>query len=254
VIIQCSNCHTRYHYEDARFQGAAVKKIRCTKCATIFEIRNPAVAVIPQGFQADETGPLNSPLLSSDDFALDSTMMGMGRPKKLNPMPPPLPNSPIGRALASSLTAIPPPIVPTGMPPAPLPPVAKPLSREPSTDEFPIASKSGGALDPGKLKLPLGYRLSLACLAGPDSGKIFEIEKPRVTLGRANADITLNDAQCSRQHAAIEVMEDEVQLVDLGSTNGSFYGEKRVTRLDLENRTEFDIGATTLMFIKTRRD
>jgi len=45
VIIQCSSCQARYHYDESRFGGASVKRIKCTKCTTVFEIRNPAVAL-----------------------------------------------------------------------------------------------------------------------------------------------------------------------------------------------------------------
>ena len=240
MIIQCTSCQTRYHYDDSRFAGAAIKKIRCTKCATVFEIRNPAVPVVPEGFQPEETGPLNSPILGSDDFSLDSTTMGMGPRRRPAPVPPP--NSPLGRVIASSL---PPP--PAPMPAAPQPPPPNPYVRQAATDEQP---RGGG----GGLKMPGGFRLSLACLAGPDSGRIFEIDRPRITIGRANADIVLSDSQCSRAHAAIEVMDEQVFVVDLGSTNGTYMGEKRIAREELENRSEFDVGATTLMFIRTRME
>ena len=66
-----------------------------------------------------------------------------------------------------------------------------------------------------------------------------------------DADIVVSDIQCSRQHAAIEVMDEHVFLVDLGSTNGTYFGERRVTETELENRMEFDVGASTLMFLRT---
>jgi pSer/pThr/pTyr-binding forkhead associated (FHA) protein len=105
-----------------------------------------------------------------------------------------------------------------------------------------------------RLKLPDRERLSLACIAGPDAGKIFEILKPRTVIGRANADIVLSDGECSRQHAAIEVSDDLAMLIDLASTNGTYVGERRVKEYELENRSEFDVGASTLMFIRSRRD
>ena len=101
------------------------------------------------------------------------------------------------------------------------------------------------------LRMPEGVRLSLACISGPDSGRIFEIEKPRVVIGRANADIVVSDIQCSRQHAAIEVQDENVFLVDLGSTNGTYVFDQRIGRAELDNRTEFEIGTTTLMLIRS---
>jgi predicted Zn finger-like uncharacterized protein len=230
VIIQCSSCQTRYHYDERRFAGAQKKKIRCTKCTTIFEIFNPelahAAALAPS---VEESGPLNSPILGADDFSLDTTMMGGGPRRRPVPVPPPLPPGlAVGAAGGAAV----------------------------STDVGVRPLQGGRSVPPPgrKLALPPGYRISLACLAGPDSGRIFEVDKPRVTLGRANADIVLTDGQCSRQHAAIEVADEQIFLQDLASTNGTFVGEKKVDRVELDNRTEFDVGATTLMLIKTRKD
>lgn len=231
MIIQCSSCQTRYHYDERRFSGAPKKKIRCTKCTTVFEIFNPelaqAAALAPS---VEESGPLNSPILGADDFSLDTTMMG-GGPRKRPLVPPPLPP---GLAVGASGGGG---AVSTDVGVRPLP-----------------GGRSAGAPAGRKLALPAGYRISLACLAGPDSGRIFEVDKPRVTLGRANADIVLTDGQCSRQHAAIEVADEQIFLQDLGSTNGTFVAEKKIDRVELDNRTEFDVGATTLMLIRTRKD
>ena len=92
MIIQCSECKTRYHYDEARFAGAPAKKIRCTKCATIFEIRNPSLAAPPPDFQPEETGSIGGPLLGSDDFSLDTTAMGSARRRPTQP-PPPFPTA-----------------------------------------------------------------------------------------------------------------------------------------------------------------
>lgn len=241
MIIQCPSCTTRYHYDETRFQGVPAKKIKCTKCSSIFEIRNPTFGAspTPSDFNVEQTGSVMNPLLGSDDFSLDTTVMGGPRPFRRPPGPPP------------GSVPVPPPLPPVAPRPAVPPPV--PVASSASTDAHPKTAGPTSANDP-RLKLPTGMRLSLACLAGPDSGRIFEIDRPRVTMGRANADIVLTDPQCSRNHAAIEVMEDQVFVVDLASTNGTFMGEKRITRAEVENRAEFDLGGTTLMLIKTRRE
>lgn len=101
-------------------------------------------------------------------------------------------------------------------------------------------------------QLPAGKRLSLAILDGPDAGSVFRIERPRVTIGRSNADLTLNDSEASRQHAAVEVRETVYSLVDLGSTNGTlFNGEKIEGAVELFDKSEFRVGSTTLMLIVT---
>ena len=102
------------------------------------------------------------------------------------------------------------------------------------------------------LQLPAGKRLSLAILGGPDAGTVYRIERPRITIGRANADLTLNDTEASRQHAAIEVRDTQYRLSDLGSTNGTLYeGSKIEQAVELTDKAEFQVGATTLMLIVT---
>jgi len=78
VIIQCTSCRARYHYDESRFGGLAVKRIKCTKCANVFEIRNPSLPApdpsVPGStigadeFSLDETA-LTAPLLDPDFYA-----------------------------------------------------------------------------------------------------------------------------------------------------------------------------------------
>jgi len=103
----------------------------------------------------------------------------------------------------------------------------------------------------GDLSMPADRRLSLAVLQGKDSGRIFMVDKPRMTLGRGEADIVLNDTEVSRVHAAIEVRGARVVLKDLSSTNGIFVNDVKVSQSEIENRTEFRIGGTRLMLILT---
>lgn len=232
MIIQCSACKTRYHYDEARFAGAPAKKIRCTKCATVFEIRNPAAtAPPPAGFQADETTGFGAPMPGADDFNFDTTVMGPHRKRPTIP-PPPV----AGAAPAPVTTSA----------PAPAPPRAGTAEVE--------RPPAGAAAAGRRLRLPDWERLSLACIAGPEAGRIFEIEKARVVIGRAGSDVLLNDPECSRNHAAIEVSDDKVFLVDLGSTNGTYVSDKRIAQAELENRSEFDVGSSTLMLIRTRKE
>jgi predicted Zn finger-like uncharacterized protein len=239
LIIQCNACSTRYHYDEARFAGAPAKRIRCTKCATIFEIRNPAVsAPPPAGFQPEETSNFAAHMPGADDFNLDTTVMGSHRKR---PAVAAAPASARGPAPSASPAADPPSHV------------AVPRS---GTAEFemPPAAATGAAAAGRRLRLPDWERLSLACIAGPEAGRIFEIDKARVVLGRAGGDVILNDPECSRQHAAIEVSDEKVFLVDLASTNGTYVADKRITQVELENRSEFDVGSTTLMLIRTRKE
>ena len=108
-----------------------------------------------------------------------------------------------------------------------------------------------GARPEGAPFLPDRHRVSLAVIAGPESGRIFEIDKPRVVIGRSDADINVDDPEVSRQHAALEIFGDKVALVDMGSTNGTLVDDETITEALLENQSEFSIGGSTLMLILT---
>jgi predicted Zn finger-like uncharacterized protein len=113
------------------------------------------------------------------------------------------------------------------------------------------ASTSQDVMESAHLELAPGKRYSLAVLQGGATGQIFPIAKPRVTLGRAGADINLDDAEASRQHAAVEILGDHAILRDLGSTNGTFVDSQRIQQQVLTNQGEFRIGSHVLMFIVT---
>ncbi len=116
------------------------------------------------------------------------------------------------------------------------------------TEQSPIPQPKGEPT----LQLPQGKRLSLAILGGPDAGTVFRIERPRITIGRANADLTLNDTEASRQHAALEVRDTSYRLSDLGSTNGTLVDGSRIdSAVELTDKAEFQVGGTTLMLIVT---
>jgi two-component system cell cycle response regulator len=68
-------------------------------------------------------------------------------------------------------------------------------------------------------------------------------------LGRGErADIRVLDDGVSREHAAIERDGGKVVLVDLGSTNGTFYNGARIEkRQDLSDGDKISIGATTIL-------
>ena len=103
----------------------------------------------------------------------------------------------------------------------------------------------------GFVELPKDRRYSLAVLQGPATGQIFAISKVRTTIGRAGADINIDDPEASRTHAAVEIVGDHAMLRDLGSTNGTFVDVEKVESHVLNNQMEFRIGSHVLMFIVT---
>ena len=86
MIIECTNCHSKYQYNEERFENKPSKKIKCAKCATIFEIFNPAFADQPQARPATMSVP-RSPAPSAPP-AGDQTFHSS--PKKEKQPEPPL--------------------------------------------------------------------------------------------------------------------------------------------------------------------
>ncbi len=131
--------------------------------------------------------------------------------------------------------------------------IARPKrTQQDTTEQKPIPQHPTGKLTTGELKMPEGKRLSLAIIDGPDAGNVMRIEKPRVTIGRSGADITINDTEASRQHAAVEVRDTSYVLQDLGSTNGTLVDGRKIGQAtELQDKSEFQIGSTVLMLIVT---
>ena len=122
-----------------------------------------------------------------------------------------------------------------------------PSRREPTAKKIVSTNPRPAA----ELKMPASSKVSLAVIAGPEAGRMYEIGKPRVVIGRHDADISVDDPEISRSHAAIELTGDKALLVDLGSTNGTFVGEEQIQECPIENQSEFSVGGSTLMLIVT---
>jgi hypothetical protein len=78
---------------------------------------------------------------------------------------------------------------------------------------------------------------------------IYELQTPVTLLGRGtDCDLRLVDPGVSRHHAELRVENDQVVLVDLGSTNGTFVNGQPVRRVALTDGTRISLGRTTLVF------
>ncbi len=70
----------------------------------------------------------------------------------------------------------------------------------------------------------------LTAISGPGFGKRFDIEKKETILGRhPDCDVTIEVGAVSRQHAKIVQVGSVLQLVDLGSRNGTFLNGQLIT-------------------------
>jgi type III secretion system (T3SS) inner membrane Yop/YscD-like protein len=99
--------------------------------------------------------------------------------------------------------------------------------------------------------LPKDKKVSLLVTGGPLKGRTFPIEKPQVLIGRAQADIVIEDTQISRKHCVLEIHGFGGLLVDLDSVNGTFFNGKKIASCELAHLSEFQLGGTTLMLAVT---
>jgi pSer/pThr/pTyr-binding forkhead associated (FHA) protein len=95
--------------------------------------------------------------------------------------------------------------------------------------------------------MPKGLRISLTVLEGKDVGKTVVVDKPDFIIGRENADMVLNDVQVSRKHAVLQLHDRRIVLKDLGSTNGTFIGNRQIKEEELKHLDEISIGGTRLL-------
>jgi predicted Zn finger-like uncharacterized protein len=211
MIIVCPSCQSRYRFDESKLGERPRARTRCSKCGGTIDIENPRVGAMT---------------LPPSDLEL--------------PVPP--------------------------APPAPAAPEPKPAERPTSEDttrthrkltsipEQPTGQETITGQDihkMGILELPRDKRYALAVIQGPATGQIFQISKTRTTLGRSGCDINLNDPECSRQHAVVEIFGERIVLRDLDSTNGTFIESERIEHYELTNHMEFRLGSHVLMLIVT---
>jgi predicted Zn finger-like uncharacterized protein len=212
MIIVCPSCQARYKFDEAKLGQRAKAKTKCAKCSSPIEIENPL-------FGAMTLPPTPEP---------PPTVVPSGSPPQQPPPQPPEESTRKTRTVDPTMRG------------------AMRGDAAISTSQDVMGGDSGA-----NLELAPGKRYSLAVLQGASTGQIFHISKPRVVLGRAGSDINLDDAEASRQHAAVEILGDHAILRDLGSTNGTFAESQRIQQHVLTNQTEFRIGSHVLMFIVT---
>lgn len=105
------------------------------------------------------------------------------------------------------------------------------------------------SVDGRLLRLPQDQEISLRVLEGNEKGTVYPVLQPRITIGRTNADLNVNDRLASRLHCALEITEEGVVLRDLDSTNGTFVGDQPVRSAKLSNGSAFRVGGHTFQLV-----
>ena len=213
MIIVCPSCQAKYKFDETRLGERPRAKTKCAKCGGTIEIENPLLAAMTL-----PPGTLPPPAAAA-------------------PEPPPEPE--------------------------PAPPEPPPTTEDRTTKKTAVLQAAGTEVvgnatitgrdlhKLGVIELPKDKRFSLAVIQGAATGQIYQITKSRTTLGRAGADIVLDDPEASRQHAVLEILADSAIVRDLGSTNGTYVEMDRIDQHVLNNQMEFRIGSHVLMFIVT---
>ena len=91
---------------------------------------------------------------------------------------------------------------------------------------------------------------SLFVIRGRDTGQHYDLLGSSTSLGRESTNqIQLHDTEISRHHARVERSEDgQWNLVDLGSSNGSYINSVRITRHPLTSGDRVQLGSTLMIF------
>ena len=89
---------------------------------------------------------------------------------------------------------------------------------------------------------------------GPNAGSRFLLDQATTSAGRhPDSDIFLDDVTVSRRHAEFRLGDNEFQVVDLGSLNGTYVNREPVDTASLSNGDEVQIGKFRLVFLSAPR-
>ena len=111
------------------------------------------------------------------------------------------------------------------------------------------AQAGGESTVSGVEGLPVGSAL-LDVKRGPNAGSRFLLDQPTTAAGRhPDSDIFLDDVTVSRRHAEFRLDDNEFQVVDVGSLNGTYVNREPVDSAVLSNGDEVQIGKFRLVFL-----
>ena len=98
-------------------------------------------------------------------------------------------------------------------------------------------------------EMALTYKLIMK--SGPEINKTFFLEKEEYTIGRELInDLIISDPEVSRKHARIFKKGEQYLIEDLGSTNGTFYSGRRITKpVPLKNGDSITLGKSVVVEI-----
>jgi len=96
---------------------------------------------------------------------------------------------------------------------------------------------------------PTEYHAFLEIIGSGEARKQFELAEEDVVIGRIlDCEIQLSIDNISRRHALISFRNEEYQIEDLGSTNGTYVNGIKVEKCVLRNHDQIEIGGVKIIF------
>jgi pSer/pThr/pTyr-binding forkhead associated (FHA) protein len=91
----------------------------------------------------------------------------------------------------------------------------------------------------------------LVCLTGANKGESYVLMGNRIIIGRSEkADIRINDAKASREHAEVTKVGQNWVATDLGSQNGVVVNDRKITQQPLTEGDKLIVGQTVFKFAR----
>ncbi|MBM7052277.1 FHA domain-containing protein [Rothia sp. ZJ1223] len=116
------------------------------------------------------------------------------------------------------------------------------------TPEVAPSASVAPASDPTPVAPPPARATQLTIIDGAQAGAVMRLGDSPITIGRADdIKVALQDDYASGHHARLFPQGSRWFLEDLGSTNGTFVGDTRLTRATaIDIGTDFRVGHTTM--------
>ena len=96
---------------------------------------------------------------------------------------------------------------------------------------------------------PTKYNAFLEIIGLEEKSKKIELREDDVVIGRTiDCKIQLSIDNVSRKHALISFRNEEYQIEDSGSTNGTYVNGIKVVKCVLRNHDEIEIGGVKILF------
>jgi len=101
----------------------------------------------------------------------------------------------------------------------------------------------------GKSKQQTAYLIVLSTKSAGTIGRMYKLDRPEIVLGRSSeASLQIEDDGISRKHAKVGVDPNgRHQVVDLGSTNGTYLNGARISVAALSDGDKIQIGSNTVL-------